>query len=108
MEDLADAHEAALAATAPDDPRTDAALACNLGSGRGFSVREVVAAAEQIVGAAIPRSMGPRRAGDPPVLVAAIDRARDVLGWTPRRSTLESMIGSAWAWRLAHLERLAG
>ncbi len=108
VEDLADAHEAALAATAPDDPRTNAALACNLGSGRGFSVREVVAAAEHIVGAAIPQAMGPRRAGDPPVLVAAIDRARDVLGWTPRRSTLDAMIGSAWAWRRAHRERLPG
>jgi UDP-glucose 4-epimerase len=99
VEDLADAHVAALAATAPDDPRTDTALACNLGSGRGFSVREVLAAAERVVGRPIPQLMGGRRAGDPPVLVAAIDRAREVLGWVPRRSTLDEMIGSAWAWR---------
>jgi UDP-glucose 4-epimerase len=108
VEDLADAHLAALAATEPGDARTDAALACNLGSGRGFSVREVLAASEGVVGRPIPQAMGPRRAGDPPVLVAAIDRARDVLGWTPRRSTLEAMIGSAWAWRRAHPELVGG
>jgi UDP-glucose 4-epimerase len=95
--DLAEAHRMALEATAPGDARTDAMLICNLGSGRGFSVREVVAAAEQVIGREVPRTEGPRRAGDPPVLVAAIDRARDVLGWTPSRSTLEEMIGSAWA-----------
>jgi len=101
VEDLADAHLAALEATAPGDPRTADALVCNLGSGGGFSVREVLATAERVVGRPIPHVVGPRRAGDPPVLVAAIDRARDVLGWTPRRSTLEAMIGSAWRWRQA-------
>jgi UDP-glucose 4-epimerase len=95
--DLADAHRIALEATAPGDPRADAMLICNLGSGRGFSVREVIAAVERVVGNPVPRVEGPRRAGDPPELVAAIDRARDVLGWTPARSTLEEMIGSAWA-----------
>jgi UDP-glucose 4-epimerase len=95
--DLADAHRIALEATAPGDPRADAMLICNLGSGRGFSVREVIAAVERVVGKPVPRVEGPRRAGDPPVLVAAIDRARDVLGWTPARSTLDEMIGSAWA-----------
>jgi UDP-glucose-4-epimerase GalE len=101
--DLADAHLAALEATAPDDPRTDEALVCNLGIGAGFSVREVVDAAARVVGRAIPEVMGPRRAGDPPVLVAAPDRARAVLGWTATRPTLEEMIGSAWAWRRARL-----
>jgi UDP-glucose 4-epimerase len=71
-------------------------LICNLGSGRGFSVREVIAAVERVVGKPVPRVEGPRRAGDPPELVAAIDRANDVLGWTPARSTLDEMIGSAW------------
>ncbi len=99
VEDLADAHLAALEATGPDDARTDAPLVCNLGAGRGFSNREVLAAAEQVVGRPIPHTIGPRRAGDPPILVAAIDRAREVLGWEPRRSTLEAMIGSAWALR---------
>jgi UDP-glucose 4-epimerase len=102
--DLADAHLAALEATAPDDDRTDAALVCNLGIGAGFSVRQVVDAAAAVVGRPLPQSMGPRRAGDPPVLVAAPDRAHSVLGWTASRPTLEAMIGSAWSWRRAHLD----
>ncbi|MEO5703427.1 MAG: UDP-glucose 4-epimerase GalE [Candidatus Limnocylindrales bacterium] len=99
VRDLAAAHRLALEATAPGDQRTDAMLTCNLGSGRGFSVREVIAAAERVIGRPIPRIEGPRRAGDPPQLVAAIERARDVLGWAPERSTLDEMIGSAWALR---------
>jgi UDP-glucose 4-epimerase len=102
--DLADAHLAALEATAPDDARTDAALVCNLGIGAGFSVGQVVDAAAAVVGRPVPQAMGPRRAGDPPVLVAAPDRARAILGWTAARPTLEEMIGSAWAWRRAHLD----
>ena len=102
--DLADAHLAALEATAPDDPRTDAALVCNLGIGAGFSVRQVVAVAAAVVGRPIPEAIGPRRHGDPPVLVAAPDRARDVLRWTAARPSLEEMIGSAWAWRRTHLD----
>jgi UDP-glucose 4-epimerase len=100
--DLATAHLAALEATAPGDPRMATPLVCNLGSAAGFSVREVVAAAERVVGHPIPQSDGPRRAGDPPVLVASNARAERVLGWWPARSTLEEMIGSAWAWRRAH------
>ncbi len=103
--DLADAHLAALEATAPGDRRTDAALMCNLGSGGGFSVREVLAEAVAVVGRPVPHTIGPRRAGDPPVLVATIDRAAEVLDWRPRRSTLEEMIGSAWAWRQSHPAR---
>ncbi|MBI3751474.1 MAG: UDP-glucose 4-epimerase GalE [Chloroflexi bacterium] len=105
VEDLAAAHLAALEATAPDDPGTDRALVCNLGSGRGFSVREVLAAVERVVGRPVPLTVGPRRAGDPPVLVAAIERAAEVLAWRPARSTLDEMIGSAWAWRQAHADR---
>ena len=106
--DLADAHVAALEATAPDDVRTgspDGAaepLVCNLGTSAGFSVKDVLAAAAAIVGAPIPHTVGPRRAGDPPVLVASNERARVLLGWTPRRSTLAGMLGSAWAWRRSH------
>jgi UDP-glucose 4-epimerase len=102
--DLADAHLLALEATAPVDSRTDAALVCNLGIGGGFSVREVVQAASAIVGRRIPETMGPRRAGDPPVLIAAADRAREILGWTAARPTLETMIGSAWEWRRRNLD----
>ncbi len=100
--DLADAHLRALEATAPGDARTDAPLVCNLGSGGGFSVREVIEAAERVVGLPVPYTVGPRREGDPAILVAAIDRAADVLGWRPTRSNLEAMIGSAWAWRRRH------
>ena len=101
--DLADAHLRAIEATAPGDPRTDAgALVCNLGNGGGFSNREVIAAAEAVVGAAIPVTIGARRAGDPPVLVASADRAAAILGWRPLRPTLEEMVGSAWAWRQAN------
>jgi UDP-glucose 4-epimerase len=100
--DLATAHLAALEATAADDPRTAAPLVCNLGAAAGFSVRAVVAAAERIVGRPIPQRDGPRREGDPPVLVASNSRAGLNLGWSPDRSTLDEMIGSAWAWRRAH------
>ena len=97
--DLADAHLLALEATAPDDDRTAQPLVLNLGNGDGFSVREVLTAAEAAVGRAIPHEIGPRRAGDPPVLLASAARARDVLGWEPQRPSLEEMIGSAWEWR---------
>lgn len=111
--DLADAHLAALEATEPSDPRTgdadDAsdvtrgrAVRINLGSAAGYSVQEVIAAAERVVGRPIPAAPGPRRAGDPPILVAANARAREVLGWTPTRGSLDDMIRSAWAWRRAY------
>ena len=97
--DLAEAHRLALEATAPGDVRTEGALlACNVGGGVGFSVREVVAAAERVIGRRIPSSIGDRRRGDPAILVADVMRAREVLRWTPERSSLDEMIGSAWAW----------
>ena len=99
--DLADAHLRAIEATAPGDPRTDEPLVCNLGNGDGFSIREVIAAAEAVVGSTIPYTVGPRRAGDPPVLVARSTRAAEVLGWRPIRPTLDEMVGSAWRWRQA-------
>jgi UDP-glucose 4-epimerase len=102
VSDLADAHLRALEATAPGDDRTAEALVCNLGSGGGFSVREVLAAAETVVGRPIPHTIGPRRAGDPPILVASAARAGSVLGWRAQRSSVEEMIGSAWEWRQRH------
>ncbi|HEY3164054.1 MAG TPA: UDP-glucose 4-epimerase GalE [Candidatus Limnocylindrales bacterium] len=108
VSDLADAHLTALEATAPGDPRTDDPVICNLGIGAGFSVRQVINAATRVVGRTIPETMGPRRAGDPPVLVAAPDRAHAVLGWTAARPTLEEMIGSAWTWRRANLDPVTG
>ena len=100
--DLADAHLRALEATAAGDDRTAEALVCNLGSGGGFSVREVLRTAESVVGRPIPHTVGPRRAGDPPLLVASAARAESVLGWRAEHSSLEEMIGSAWEWRERH------
>ncbi|HLX34290.1 MAG TPA: UDP-glucose 4-epimerase GalE [Candidatus Limnocylindrales bacterium] len=97
--DLGAAHLAALEATHPGDPRTDSQLVCNLGSGDGATVKEVLAAAERVVGRPIAREVAPRRAGDPPALVAAIGKAADVLGWRPVRSSLDEIVGSAWAFR---------
>jgi UDP-glucose 4-epimerase len=91
--DLADAHVAAIELTERMEPGIEV---CNLGSGTGFSVRQVLEAARAVVGRPIPHQSGPRRVGDPPVLVAANGRAADVLGWRPVRGSLEQMIGSAW------------
>jgi UDP-glucose-4-epimerase GalE len=100
--DLAEAHLLALEATASGDPRTDEPLAINLGNGGGFSVREVLGAAEAVTGRRVPHLMGPRRAGDPPVLVADASRASEILGWRPTRPGLDEMVGTAWAWRRNH------
>jgi UDP-glucose 4-epimerase len=108
VEDLAAAHLAALIATDPSDPRTGPEtgpcepLICNLGSGTGFSIRQIVAAAEGVVGHPIDVTVGPRRPGDPPILVASAGLATKELGWRPRHGTIEEMIGSAWEWRRAH------
>ena len=91
--DLADAHIAALELTGTMEPGQEIA---NLGSGSGFSVKRVLDAASEIVGHEIPHTYGPRRAGDPPALIASNDRAEELLGWRPQRGTLREMIGSAW------------
>jgi UDP-glucose 4-epimerase len=105
--DLADAHLLALEATgAPGAGRPWATY--NLGIGGGFSVREVVAAAEAVVGARIPTVAGPRRTGDPPVLVAGVDRAHTELGWTATRPDLGEMIASAWEWRRRYVDKATG
>ncbi len=102
VSDLAEAHLLALEATEAGDPRTTEPLVCNLGNGGGFSVREVIAATERATGRPIRYRVGPRRPGDPPVLVARADRAAHLLGWRPARPSLEGMVESAWAWRQAH------
>ena len=72
----------------------------NLGcGGDGHTIREVIACAEQVTGKRIPTVLGPRRPGDPPVLVASSDKARRELGWKPTRDRLEMIIESAWKWR---------
>ncbi|WP_320176865.1 UDP-glucose 4-epimerase GalE [Roseovarius pacificus] len=70
----------------------------NLGTGTGFSVREVIENAESITGKEVPRIEGPRRPGDCTKLVSGSSRAEAELGWTPARSTLDQMIGDAWRW----------
>lgn len=95
--DLAAAHVAAVEHVAGGGAR----VVCNLGSGTGYSNLEVVHACAAAVGRDIPIEIGPRRPGDPAVLVAAIDRAREVLGWQPTRD-LATMVGDAWRWHQGH------
>jgi UDP-glucose 4-epimerase len=74
----------------------------NLGNGQGFTVKEVIDAARSITGHPIPVKAGPRRAGDPAVLVAGSDRIRQELGWKPRLPELYEIVKSAWIWHKAH------
>lgn len=76
--------------------------AFNLGTGSGFSVREVLDAAREVTGHPIPIQMTPRRAGDPAKLVAGADKARRILGWNPQYQDLRKIITSAWNWHQAH------
>ena len=96
VEDLARAHLLALDRTVGGRHEI-----YNLGTGSGHSVSEVVATARRVTGREIPVQALPRRIGDPPRLVAANGRAREVLGWRPER-TLEDMIRDAWAWHRSH------
>ncbi len=70
----------------------------NLGTGSGFSVMEVIEHSKAVTNRAVPYSIGPRRAGDCTSLVSGSVRAKEELGWTPKRSTLETMITDAWRW----------
>lgn len=94
--DLADAHLLAWRYAIGNGGGT----AFNLGAGRGASVREIIATARAVTGRNIPTLVGPRRPGDPAALVADITRAKNALGWLPRRSDLASQIADAWAWQL--------
>jgi len=96
--DIADAHLRALDVQLDDR----SAVAVNLGTGAGRSVREVVEAARRVTGRPVPTVERPRRPGDPPELVAAIGRAASVLGWRAAHSSLEEILGSAWRWHQAH------
>ncbi len=98
VSDLASAHVKAMEHLA----RGGDSLALNLGTGHGYSVRQIIETARKITDHAIPAEEAPRRPGDPPELVAKADRAREVLGWKPVLSDLESIIGSAWQWHRAH------
>jgi len=97
VEDLASAHLAALERLQPGK-----AIKVNLGTGRGYSVREVIEACRRITGHPIPAVTAPRRAGDPPELIADARLARELLGWTPRYTTIESIVETAWRWHRSH------
>jgi len=91
--DLAKAHISALERLESGQP----AFACNLGTGAGTSVREIIQLAEDVTGQSIPVIEGERRDGDPPRLVANNARAKELLGWSPQIDVLQS-IADAWAW----------
>jgi UDP-glucose-4-epimerase GalE len=93
VNELADAHVRALQHL----ENGGESIALNLGTGKGDSVLEVIQAAEKITGCTVNRKVGPRRAGDPPVLVADAMRAQQVLGWKATR-TLPDIVSSAWKW----------
>jgi len=92
--DLADAHVRALKYL----QNNGESVAINLGTGTGSSVREVIAAVEKNTGYTVPFKESPRRAGDPPALVADATKAKQVLGWEAKHSDLDSIVKTAWAW----------
>jgi UDP-glucose 4-epimerase len=102
VEDLAAAHILAVEALL-----SDSIGGCfNLGTGSGYSVREVLAAIEAASGRKVPLVVKPRRVGDPPFLVADPSSARTVLGFRPVVSDLATIVASAWAWhQKAHPKR---
>jgi UDP-glucose 4-epimerase len=103
VEDLVDAHVAAIAALEPG-----AELICNVGIGRGHSVREVVEACRRVTGVAFEVREGARRPGDPPQLYNDPSHQRNALGWSASMTDLDAIIASAWAWKQDHPEGYPG
>ncbi|OLC98254.1 MAG: UDP-glucose 4-epimerase GalE [Acidobacteria bacterium] len=95
--DIADSHVRAL-----EEIDRVSGEAFNVGNSRGFSILEVIDAAERITGRKIPRKLGPRRPGDPAVLVASKEKLKRTLGWEASHSSLEEIIQSAWTWKQEH------
>jgi UDP-glucose 4-epimerase len=98
VSDLADAHVLALEALASGAAST----VYNLGNGSGYSVLEVIRAAEEVVGKPIPVQYAARRSGDPAALVAGSEKIKRGLGWRPRFESLHTMIETAWRWHSSH------
>jgi UDP-glucose 4-epimerase len=92
--DLADAHMRAI------EPGKSGFF--NLGNGGGYSVREVLDTCERVTGHKIPVTIQPRRAGDPPRLIASAEKARRELGWVPKYPRLDDIVATAWAWHRDH------
>lgn len=103
VEDLADAHIKAMAAL--DQHQV---IQCNLGTGRGFSVKEIIATVEKVTGKKVPVEYGPRRAGDAIALYADPSKAKELLGWEARYKDPEQIISSAWNWIQKHPYGYAG
>jgi UDP-glucose-4-epimerase GalE len=103
VSDIADAHVRAL------DYLLNGGDSCalNLANARGYSVKEVIAAAATVCGRAISSEIIARRPGDPPVLIGEASRARSLLGWKPGRSKLQTQIGDAWNWMNGEINRRA-
>jgi UDP-glucose 4-epimerase len=97
VEDLADAHARALDLLSAGGE----SLQCNLGTGVGVSVREIIQAAEAVTGRTVPVAYGPRREGDPARLVADPSRAEEVLGWVAKHRDVREIVASAWTWMSA-------
>jgi UDP-glucose-4-epimerase GalE len=97
VDDLAEAHLLALERLEPGK-----GLCYNLGTGRGYSVREVIQTAEAVTGKPVPVKEGLRRPGDPPVLVAASEKIQRELGWKPRYPELRPLLETAWNWHRTH------
>ena len=100
VSDLASAHVVGLQSLMKGSVQSQA---INLGTGHGYSVREVIDAAKRITGRDFKVRESPRRAGDPPQLVGAVDRAKEVLGWTAVESDLDRIVTTAWNWAMRRL-----
>ena len=96
--DLADAHILAIKYLEAGNESN----AFNLGSSTGFSNKQMLEAAREVTGKEIPAKMAPRRPGDPDSLVAASDKAREVLGWQPQYDDVHDIIATAWKWHETH------
>ena len=93
VDDLAEAHLLAL-----EKLQAGQGMHYNLGIGRGYSVREVIRTVEDVTGKKVPVKEGPRRAGDPPVLIASSAKVQKELGWKPRYTELRPIVETAWNW----------
>jgi UDP-glucose 4-epimerase len=98
VSDLASAHLLAVKRLR----RGEDSVICNLGNGKGFSVKEVIDVTRKVTGKEIKAEMAPRRAGDPAVLIASSEKAKGILGWEPKCDSLQTIIATAWEWHKGH------
>ncbi len=103
MEDLAEAHRIAIEKLEPGK-----FAAYNVGTGTGYSVREIIASAQRVTGREIPVQEAPRRAGDPPRLVADPANIKADFGWAARWTNIDDVVGSAWKWHESHPQGFGG